>query len=226
MGYWPELLSHLELRWPAATSLPRGSRSYDAHSARRHKSRLTRIRVSPSRRRALRQLRSTPLPFYGLPAEWNGQRHIGPFGVGVPTGHGGSFFGQLGGRQNAHKVSLVHVSANGAMLRVSSYQASTSARFVDAAALRDLARRSGTPRPHLDNPEVPGLGWRRIQLPVAGERVTFRLAARGDEWAAVTTWHGFCIAVDGSGFPIRDVSLVRIPDPMKHLPADWPYSVI
>jgi hypothetical protein len=187
-------------------------------------------------RRALRiWYASAELPLFGLPADWTGVRragqragcqvirHVGPFGMFVrPSGplwvaalgltHISSSGGVLhvGSRRVANYQVLVAMAAGNFLRRLAwpLLEEAGEESFERAVIARRLQFRSGQ------------LGWHRAVIPVDGRAVTFRVLAVGAQWVALATIGSTCVQLDAREFPIRDVRLVQITDPVPYLRAN------
>lgn len=159
--------------------------------------------------RELRRNYSDPaLPLYGLPPGWQGIR--GTAGVGVTWS---SLF-----RSRVDRLGLVHRTKDGASLTVSSYRAEAAARYIDAAAGNDLARRVTPATIPLSAPSpLPESDWQAATIVVDGNPVTFRMLTADSEWVAVAQLDDVYIKVDGSRFDPAEVTLTRITDTQPYL---------
>jgi len=127
------------------------------------------------------------------------------------------------------RLALVHHSADGASLTVSSHRAAASARFIEATAIDDLF---GITDPqlssdHLTNPVPPELPvlprsnhpkWQEVTLSVDLHPVIFRFLTSGNSWVALAPLGDIYLKMLASRFPLTDVTLVRVSDPQSYLP--------
>jgi hypothetical protein len=170
-----------------------------------------------------RRYTSQALPLYGLPSGWQGQRRAD--GVGL-TWQGHRPWSSIPGRGRIDRMALLHLSEDGVSVTVSSYRAEAAARFIETAAIHDLARRISPPGAHgtirVQSARLAGdqgrkPAWQQVVIPVDGHPVTFRLLGSGSEWVAVAQIGEAYIKIDGSHLPAANVTLVRITDPRPYL---------
>jgi hypothetical protein len=106
-------------------------------------------------------------------------------------------------------LALVHRSADGASLTISSHRAAASARFIEATAIEDLFgvadsefrsdQISGSVPPDMplrvrrNRPE-----WQQVTISVASHPVTFRMLASGSDWVAVAEFGDIYIKLHAS----------------------------
>lgn len=207
-----------------AFSLSRSSDSYSRRVGRGHRAAWRRRAAERRYERDIRRwYTSQALPLYGLPPDWQGQRRAD--GVGL-TWQGRRPWSSLPGRGRIDRMALLHLSKDGESVTVSSYRADAAARFIETAAIHDLARRISPPGAHGtirtqsarlagDRDRKPA--WQQVVIPVDGHPVTFRLLRSGSEWVAVAQIRETYIKIDGSHLPAANVTLVRITDPRPYL---------
>jgi hypothetical protein len=174
-----------------------------------------------------RRYTSHALALYGLPPDWQGERSTGGVGVGWP---GQGWRSSLPGRHGrVDRLALVHQSADGASLTVSSHRAGASARFIEATAIDDLFSITGSQlhsehitgsappdmpvRPRLNHPD-----WQQATISVDAHPVTFRMLTNGNDWVAVALLGDVYLKLHACRFPLADVTLIRVSDPQSYLP--------
>lgn len=170
---------------------------------------------------------SQALPLYGLPPRWQGKRDTGGVGVSWP---GQGWRSSLPGRRGrVDRLALVHHSADGASLTISSHRAAASARFIEATAIDDLFGVTG-PRFRSDHPSGPvppdmpvqprrnHPEWQQATISVDTHPVTFQTLANGSDWVAVAQLGDIYLKLHASRFPLADVTLIRVSDPQPYLP--------
>ena len=147
-------------------------------------------------------------PLYGLPSSWEGARWVGGWG-------GDSFY------------SLAHGGPDSPVLRVGSFSVS-GWRIEDIeigiATQVDLLLDRPDPSPEdwlrVMMDLVSALPWEEVTLPVDGELVPFRILRNGSAWEARSMSDEIRVVLDGrfgGGFPIDEVTLVRITDAQPYL---------
>jgi hypothetical protein len=202
----------------AERPLPRGSASYGLATHLR-----LRRAAKDEYERELRQwYTSDALPLYGLEPAWRGHRVADEAGLSWPGG--GNDIHQPPSQRQARvdKLALIHEAEDGARLKVSSYRAEASRRFIETIAANSITSNSRLPAwlRQTSEASVTGLRdrtWKQIEIAIDGSHHGFRLLAAGDEWVALARVENVYLIVHSSGFPLEKVSLVRIHNPEPYL---------